>query len=247
MTPKPEHGLELGLGTIGLGRPWPAPDAAVPTEIAALEFLHEAVGAGIRFLDTAPAYGLAESRLGTYLSSLPPEVRTAVTVATKVGETWAPDTGSTVDHSLDACRRSVDRSLELLGRIDLLQVHKCTADVLDDPRLIDWLSSLRDDGVVGAIGTSVSDATALSATVAREFFDTVQFPANPDSPDLIEAFAGLSPSLTPVINRPFASGRQPGPEPLTWLRTRLTRGVVLSGTTSTIHLQQNLTWMKESA
>lgn len=247
MTPVRGAGLELGLGTIGLGRPWPAPDAAVPTEDAAVEFLCEAVTAGIRVLDTAPAYGLSESRVGTYLSSRPPEERAALTVATKLGETWDPDAGSAVDHSLDACRRSLDRSLELLGRIDVLQVHKCTADVLTDRRLIEWLASLRADGVVGAIGASVSDATALSATVAHEVFDTVQFPANPDNPHLIDAFVRLDPALTPVINRPFASGRRPGPEPLAWLRTRLTHGVVLTGTTSTVHLRQNLTWMKESA
>lgn len=247
MTPVTTDGLELGLGTIGLGRPWPTPEAVVPSDAAVACFLHEAVAAGVRFVDTAPAYGLSEARVGAYLSSRPCDERSALTVATKIGETWDPEAGSTVDHSLDGCRRSLDRSLELLGQVDLLQVHKCTVDVLADPGLLHWLGSLKSEGVVGALGASVSDAAALTATVACGVFDTVQFPGNPDHPQLLEQFTRSGSSLVPLVNRPFASGRRAGPEPLAWLRARLPRGFILTGTTSAAHLQQNLTWMKESA
>src|SRR4051812_8230698 len=100
--------LELGLGTIGLGRPWPAPDAVVPRADAVAAFLDHAISSGVRFVDTAPAYGASEARVGAFVTSLTPTLRAEIVVATKVGETWDTGTGSIVDHSLDACRRSLD-------------------------------------------------------------------------------------------------------------------------------------------
>jgi aryl-alcohol dehydrogenase-like predicted oxidoreductase len=237
-------GLELGLGTIGLGRPWPSPDAAVPTEEAVHDLLAAAVDLGVRLVDTAPAYGTSEARVGTFLASLPDDARSGLVVCTKVGERWSSAAGSVVDHSPDACRRSLDRSLRLLGRIDLLQLHKCSVEVVTDDALVGWLVGLRDQGVVGAVGASVSDPAALRAALDLGVLDAVQLPANPGRPALVDLVAEHGGATTALLNRPFGSGAlAPGPDAFAWLRSRLARGVVLTGTTSGQHLSQNLAWL----
>lgn len=240
--------LELGLGTIGIGRPWPSADAPVASADDAHELLRTAVSLGVRVIDTAPAYGLSEARVGEVLRTLPAAARADVVVCTKVGETWTEDAGSAVDHSADACRRSLDRSLELLGRVDLLQVHKCSAAVLADDALVAWLVGLRDEGVVGALGASVSDPEALRAALDLGVLDAVQVPAHAGREELVDVVTAHGSGTAALVNRPFGSGRlEPGPQHFAWLRRRLTRGVVLTGTTSAQHLRQNVAWWKETA
>lgn len=122
---------------------------------------------GIRFFDTAPHYGegLSEVRLGAGLRGID---RDAVTIATKVGRRIVDANGDEVpigavgaatvgDLSRDGILRGVEGSLIRLGmsRIDLLYLH--------DPEDVDealrtampTLTSLRDEGVVRAIGVGM--------------------------------------------------------------------------------------------
>jgi aryl-alcohol dehydrogenase-like predicted oxidoreductase len=241
--------LELGLGTIGLGRPWGKPDTGVPTADQVDRLLAHAVSRGVRVLDTAPAYGTSEERLGSFLRTVAPEARERLFVCTKVGENWTPSGGSVVDHSLDECRRSLDRSVDRLGRIDLLQIHKCSVDVLSDDAFVGWLVGLRDACVVGAIGASVADVETFRYAMELEVFDAIQMPGNPNRPEFAEPAGQLARpgrrSVVPLLNRPFGSGAiEPGVQAFSWLRAQYGRGVVLSGTTSTRHLDQNLRWIQ---
>ncbi|MGH8733641.1 MAG: aldo/keto reductase, partial [Burkholderiales bacterium] len=118
--------IELGLGLLSIGRPWGARGESPPSESEALALLQKAASLGIGFFDTAPAYGASEAILGRFLRH-----DDRAFVATKMGEWWNAASGaSTVDHRYESLKRSIDRSLELLGRIDLLQVHKATAENL---------------------------------------------------------------------------------------------------------------------
>jgi len=244
MSLHPPEQLELGLGTIGLGRPWPAADDDVPTAEHVAAFLQAATDLGVRLIDTAPAYGSSEARLGAFLATLARDARDRLFVCTKFGEEWSAEGGSVVDHSESARQRSLERSLKRLGRIDLLQIHKCSLDVLADRALLDWLVELRSANTVGAIGASVSDTATLAAALDLGVFDSVQMPANRERPDLALMLAERGGSVVPLLNRPFGSGSiTPGVDAFSWLRRRVPAGVVLSGTTSLRHLSQNLDWM----
>lgn len=121
-----DRNVEFGLGLIGIGKPWGFANPEVPDERQALTLLERALALGVR--DTSPSYGVSEERLGRFLAALSSEERSQVRVATKFGEHW--DTVKAepfVNHSLDALKRSLDGSIERLGRIDLLQLHKTTA------------------------------------------------------------------------------------------------------------------------
>ena len=151
----------------------------------ARELLEAAWGAGVRYFDTAPHYGLglSERRLGQFLATRP---REDYVVSTKAGRLLVPDplhgdeldraNGFVVpadwrrewDFTADGIRRSLEDSLERLGldRVDVLYLH--------DPERFDLeralatgipaAVALRAEGLVGAVGLgSMSNAALLAA------------------------------------------------------------------------------------
>src|SRR5436305_14121071 len=123
----------LGLGLIGIGKPWGVIPNAVPTENEAIALLEYAFELGIRYFDTEPSYGngVSEQRLGRFLKSLTAAERDRVSAATKFGEHWNTETDEPyADHSFGALSRSLELSIARLGRIDVLQLHKTTPRTL---------------------------------------------------------------------------------------------------------------------
>ena len=234
------RGVELGLGLIGIGRPWPTPEAAVCPAEQAWALLDRAIELDIRFFDTAAAYGRSEAVLGEYLGNLPAARREGLVIATKCGEVWPAPEGAQADHSLGALEKSFERSRRLLGRIDLLQLHKCTVGDLRDEHLLAWFEGLRTSGDVGAVGVSVSSEEALRAALAVAVFDTVQFPANSANAGFTTAFAEVERSHLPLLNRPMASGALADTgNPFAFHAAAFRRAVVLTGTTQVSHLEAN--------
>jgi hypothetical protein len=100
--------VELGLGLISIGRPWGHRREPPPPEAQALALLEAAVSLGVRFFDTAPAYGTSETILGRFLSRLG-AAREPLFIGTKMGESWdAAGNASTVDHRYASLKASID-------------------------------------------------------------------------------------------------------------------------------------------
>jgi D-threo-aldose 1-dehydrogenase len=147
---------------------------------------------GLRYIDTAPLYGLGESerRVGEALAQAP---KGSHTVSTKVGRLLRDDPrdgerlpdgmwqtrsrlAPVLDFSRDGVRRSLVESLERLGldRVDIVFVH-------DPDRHLDQavsealpaLEELRDEGVVAAIGAGMTDAGALARIVGSSRPDCI--------------------------------------------------------------------------
>src|SRR5436309_13406676 len=119
----------LGLGTVKFGRnrqgKYPSGDGfALPSDRESETLLDVALAHGINLLDTAPAYGSAEQRLGEVLGSR----RERFFIATKTGEEFI-DGRSEYDFSAAHTRRSIERSLMRLRTsfIDCVLVH-CSHD-----------------------------------------------------------------------------------------------------------------------
>ena len=103
----------IGLGTTKLGRTqalkYPEP-FELPSDDQIRELLATARGFGVNLIDTAPAYGTSEERLGALLPN-----RSDWVIVTKAGEEFV-DGRSHFDFSPAAVTRSVERSLQrLLG------------------------------------------------------------------------------------------------------------------------------------
>jgi aryl-alcohol dehydrogenase-like predicted oxidoreductase len=162
----------IGLGLAGVGRPAYL-GAGRDDELGAdrsVEFLerrtHElldaAYNAGLRYVDAARSYGLAERFLGTWLTdrARPPG---DPAVGSKWGYTyvggWSMDASlnEVKDHSVDALRRQYAESRAELGdHLLLYQIHSATWEtgVLDDLAVLDELARLKEQGL--AIGLTVS-------------------------------------------------------------------------------------------
>jgi aryl-alcohol dehydrogenase-like predicted oxidoreductase len=236
------NSVQLGLGLIGIGKPWGHTPHEVPSDAEAAALLEFAWQLGIRYFDTAPSYGdgVSEERLGRFLRSLTPEERREAAGATKSGEHWDPASGTPyADHSYDALRRSLDRSVERMGRIDVLQLHKTTPQALasdEVARAWEYAGALG----IARIGPSVSDVESARIALADPRYSVMQLPYNREHRAL-EEFVAPS-RLWLAVNRPFAMGAIAGGDKAASFRFILDRGfrgVVLTGTTSPEHLREN--------
>lgn len=230
----------MGLGLAALGRPGyinlgRSRDLGETRSVEALrertfEVLDAAWAAGIRYLDTARSYGLAEAFLADWLTAraiAPGDV----VVGSKWGYTYTADwtVGATVnevkDHSLATLERQVAESLALLGPwLRLYQVHSATLDsgILDDRAVLERLARLRDDGLV--VGLSVSgpgQAATIERAVAiqvdgRPLFGSVQATWN-----VLERSAGAAlaaahaAGLGVIVKEVLANGRLAQPDVFT--------------------------------
>ncbi len=118
----------LGLGTVKLGRNQSVkyPESfELPSDVDTRQLLHCARDLGINLLDTAPAYGVSEERLGYLLRG----ERKEWVICTKAGEEFSrdyeSDGSSNFDFEATALRKSVERSLRRLRTdyLDLVLIH----------------------------------------------------------------------------------------------------------------------------
>lgn len=146
----------LGLGTVKLGRDQGVkyPNGfQIPDDDDARRLLKLSRDLGINLIDTAPAYGRSEERLGPLLRGQ----RQDWVIVSKVGEEF--DNGlSRHDFSARHTRLSVERSLQRLETdfIDLVLVHSDGNDlaILEDSEVYPTLAALKREGKIRAFGFS---------------------------------------------------------------------------------------------
>ncbi len=160
----------LGLGTVKLGRNRGVkyPSAfEIPDDVQAADLLRKAQKLGITLLDTAPAYGEAEERLGRIIGSC--GGRDRWTIITKAGEEFDPATGEPrFDFSPAAIIASVERSLRRLktNHLDAVLLHSDGRDewIMRESGALEALARLKKKGMIRAIG--ISTKTAEGAMLA---------------------------------------------------------------------------------
>ena len=145
----------LGLGTVKFGRneqvKYPQ-EFEIPDDKAVQRILDLAWSLGINFIDTAPAYGSSEERLGQLLPN-----RHDWIIETKVGEIFE-NGQSRFDFSAEHTRESVENSLAKLRRdyIDVVLVHSSGDDmsIINNEEVFEELDRLKQKGLIKAIGMS---------------------------------------------------------------------------------------------
>lgn len=170
----------LGLGTAPLGNLY-----SPVTDQAARATVLRAWERGIRFVDTAPHYGLglAERRVGAAVRLLPgrPVLSTKVgrllVARRSAGDDVAAGFAVPADHervwdlSAAGIRRSLLQSLERTGldRVDVVLLHdpdEREQEAVD--AALPALLRMRDEGVVGAVGVGMNQ-TAMPTRFVRRF------------------------------------------------------------------------------
>lgn len=146
----------LGLGTVKLGRDQGVkyPNGfSIPDDQQALALINQARELGINLLDTAPAYGISEERLGHLLQGQ----REHWIIVSKVGEEFI-NGQSAFDFSAQHTRFSVERSLQRLRTdyLELVLVHSNGDDlaILQHEEVYATLAALKQEGKIGGFGFS---------------------------------------------------------------------------------------------
>lgn len=170
----------LGLGTVKLGRDkgvkYPN-DFKIPSDLEALDLLAQAQDLGINLIDTAPAYGNSEERLGTLLKGQ----RHHWLICSKVGEEFDSNSGeSSFNFSEEHTRFSIERSLKRLNTdvIDMVLVHSDGNDleVINQFGILDVLADIKQKGLIRAFGMSTK--TVAGGLLAAQKSDCVMVTHN---------------------------------------------------------------------
>lgn len=161
------------------------------TDDEATEMVAQSWRLGVRYFDTAPGYGngLSEYRLGHALRRFDPA---EMVVSTKVGRVLTPTKGAPTvngqyrdippfvdgyDYSYDGVMRAVEQSMQrmLTDRFDVLFIHDCDRFTHGESQpeyfrqavvsAFPALESLRDQGVVKAIGFGVNETDVMTEAV----------------------------------------------------------------------------------
>jgi aryl-alcohol dehydrogenase-like predicted oxidoreductase len=145
----------LGLGTVKLGRDnevkYPS-GFTIPNDNEVRNLFALAKDLGINFIDTAPAYGNSEERLGQLMTNPNDWV-----IMTKVGEIFE-NGQSSFDFSAEHTRMSVERSLKRLKRdsLDMVLVHSNGDDmhIINNEGALEELEHLKQKGLIQSYGMS---------------------------------------------------------------------------------------------
>ncbi len=187
---------ELGFGTAPLGNLYRA-----ISDADARATLDAAWDGGVRYFDTAPLYGLglSETRLNPFLRDKPRDEYVLSTKVGRLMQACEPEYRTGVgkwfdvpqrrehyDYTYDGIMRSFEHSFSRLGvdRIDILYVHdlcifthgsKEASDMRIEEffggRGYDAMISLRDQGVIKAIGGGINEWEVCQTLAERGDFD----------------------------------------------------------------------------
>jgi aryl-alcohol dehydrogenase-like predicted oxidoreductase len=229
----------IGLGTTKLGRNTDVkyPQAfALPSDKQVSELLHTALGAGVNLIDTAPAYGASEARLGASMA----RYRERLILCTKCGEQYS-NGHSIYDFSADAIMASVEASLDHLkvDHIEILLLHSDGRDfeILTRTDAVETLRHLKQTGKTRAIGISAKTQDGIRE--ACRTLDVIMAPFSQTDPSLAEALrqahqAGLGVLAIKGLSSGYLEAR-PAVEFV--LRQEFIDALIL-GTTDPVHLNE---------
>jgi aryl-alcohol dehydrogenase-like predicted oxidoreductase len=167
----------VGIGTAALAVPYGAPGAErqPPDRAAARRTLLAALERGIRFVDTAPAYGEAEALVGATLGGLEDcLIATKLAIPARGWDSLSPaEVRVHVRASAEASLRALRRE-----RLDLLQIHNADAVLLGPGPLVEALAELRQEGLAVELGATVYGEAAALAAIDSTVFAVVQIAFN---------------------------------------------------------------------
>ena len=184
--------LGLGGAEIGFG----AVDQSIVTPM-----LNAAIDNGMNIIDTGECYKDSEEKIGIAVGHRRDEYH----LFTKCGHTsglegqdWEPD----------MLRRQIDRSLQRLktDRIDLMQLHSCSIEILDRGEAIQVVQEAKQAGKVRYIGYS-GDGLEAKHAIELNAFDAIQTSCNIADQECIDLTLPLAKArgMGVIAKRPVAN------------------------------------------
>lgn len=236
----------LGLGTVKFGRnigvKYPQ-QFELPDDRQALDLLALAQALGINLIDTAPAYGTSEERLGKLLAGK----RQDWIICSKVGEEFEHGQ-SHFDFSAAHTRLSVERSLRRLNTdyLDLVLVHSDGNDLqVLNGEAYPMLEKLKREGLIRAFGFSGKTVEGGIAALDSGDCAMVTYNLEDQGERPVLDFA-LSHAKGILIKKALASGHlclqgeDPAKKSLELVFAHPAVASAIIGTINPRHLQQNV-------
>jgi len=237
-------GLEvplLSLGTVKFGRntgvKYPS-GFELPSDKEIVRLLEIARDAGMNLIDTAPAYGTSETRLGRLL----PGSRDDWLICTKAGESFK-ENRSGYDFSGTAIEASVRQSLVNLRTdyLDMVLIHSDGADldILNGTDAVESLTRLKDQGLIRLIGMSTK--TVAGGLLALDSCDVLMVTCNlQEQSQLPVIHAAADAGRGILVKKALASGHADAAASLAFVLDEPGVHSVIVGTINPNHLQDNI-------
>jgi len=167
---------EIGFGAWAIGSSWGEQKLE-----DSVEALNVAIDNGMNFIDTALGYGNGKSE--QIIAQVLKERREKVTVATKIPPAdgpWPPSpyckledrySENYIRKTVDTCRKNLETDC-----IDILQLHTWTRAWNRNPRPLDILQKLKNEGIIRYVGISTpeQDQNSVIHLMKEGYLDTVQ-------------------------------------------------------------------------
>ncbi len=231
----------IGFGAFKIGRNEQTKygtEYSLPDEAEVSRLLNGLLDLGLNYVDTAPAYGLSEERIGRAIGHR----RAEFTLSTKVGETFENGV-STYDFSRAAIERSIARSLRRLqtDRLDVVFIHSNANDlaIQIETDAVSTLQRLRDEKVITKIGLSAKTVEGAQAALAWADVLMLEYHLEDRSQEGVIAAAHRA-GIGVVVKKALASGKLPAEEGLRFVLGNPGVTTVVVGTLNSHHMQQNL-------
>ena len=231
----------IGYGSMKLGRnqgiKYPQP-YDLPDDEACERLLNAVLDLGMTYIDTAPAYGLSEERIGKSIGHR----RRGFVLSTKVGEAFEQGESS-FDFSEAGVRASLERSLRRLqtGVLDIVYIHSNgdDVDIMKESAVVPVLQDYKQRGVIRAIG--LSGKTVEGAQAALEWADSIMVEYNLQNRSHSEVMhAARERNIGVVVKKGLGSGHLSAGEAIRFVLEHPGVTSVVVGGLNIEHLTENV-------
>lgn len=231
----------LGFGAFKIGRnqgiKYPS-GYELPDDAAVARLMNEVLDLGINYIDTAPAYGLSEERIGRAIGTR----RNEFVLSTKIGETFS-DGKSTFDFSAAGIRQSVARSLTRLKTdvLDVVYIHSDGNDlkILHETDAVATLQDLKAAGSIRLIGMSGKSIEGARESLQWADVLMVEYHLNDRSHEAVISEAAAK-GLGIVVKKGLAAGHLPADRALAFVLDNRSISSVVIGGLNVEHLRENV-------
>ena len=235
----------IGLGTVKFGRNENVkyPHAfSLPSDQEIEYLLNQAQSYGINLLDTAPAYGNSEERLGKLLQNH----RHEWIISTKAGEEFI-NGQSYFDFSASAITKSIERSLARLKTdyLDIVLIHSDGKDeqIIKEKDVFSTLAKLKQAGKIRAFGMSTK--TLAGGLLAVDLSDVAMVTYNTTDVTQREVITHAHQQQKGIlIKKALGSGHLPVSQALSFILKEPGVSSIILGTINPDHLLHNVNYIK---
>lgn len=230
----------LGFGAFKIGRNQQikySQSYDLPDDATTDHLLNSILDLGINHIDTAPAYGISEERIGRFLAHR----RKEFLLSTKIGETFA-NGKSTYDFSRASLQSSIERSLQRLKTdvIDIVLIHSNGDEesILNDSDAIEALQTAKQAGQVRWIG--LSGKTVSGVTSALTWADVLMLEYHLEDRSLEDVIhQAAQQGIGIIIKKGLASGQLPPEEAIPFVLSNPGVSNLVVGGLNLKHIQTN--------